>query len=77
MIYNGHVNKYAFNKGCSFTLAPLPIHKPLKIKPGKKSEKTLYMSETRIEIAISKSKPLFTLLMVESNTMRKWKPYIL
>jgi len=32
------------------------------------------MSETRVERAISKSKPLFTLLMVESNTSEEVKP---
>jgi len=37
-------------------------------REGKGSEKSIYMSETWVERVISKSKPLFTLLMVESNT---------
>ena len=32
------------------------------------------MSETPVERAISKSKPLFTLLMVESNIIKEVKP---
>jgi len=32
------------------------------------------MSETWVERVISKSKPLFTLLMVKSNTSEKVKP---
>jgi len=36
----------------------------------KGSDKSLFMSQTRVERAISKSKPLFTLLMVESNASK-------
>jgi len=44
---DGHANTYALKfKGCSLTLAYLPPPKPLKIKPGKGSEKSLYMSNT-------------------------------
>ena len=32
------------------------------------------MSETRVERSVSKSKPLFALLMVKSNTCEKVKP---
>ena len=68
MIYNGHANKYAFkHNGCSLSLTLSALPKPPKIKPMKGSEKSLYMSETPVEKAISKSRPLFALLMVESN----------
>jgi len=47
VIHDGHTNTYALKfKGCGLTSAPLPPPKPLKIKPGKGSEKILYMSET-------------------------------
>ena len=69
MIHDGHANTYAFKlKGCNLTLTPLPPPKPLKSKLGKGSEQNLFMSETWVEIAISKSKLLFTLIMVKSNT---------
>jgi len=66
MMHDGH-DALKF-KGHSLTLTPLPPPKLLKIKPGKGCEKNLYMSETLVERAISKRKPLFALLMVESNT---------
>ena len=75
VIHDRHTNTYAFMyKGHSLTLAPLVQPKPLKFKLGKKSEKSLYMSQTQVERAISKSKPLFVLLMVESNTSEEVKP---
>jgi len=75
VIHNGHANTYAFKHNSRrLTLAPLPQPKPHKIKLGKGSEKSLYMSETWMERAISKSKPLFSLLMVESNTSKEVKP---
>jgi len=69
MIHDGHTNAYAFKcKGHNLTLTLLSPPKPLKSKPGKGSEKSLVLSETQVEIAISKSKLLFTLIMVKSNT---------
>jgi len=56
------------------TLTPLPPHKPLKFKPGRGHEKNLYMSETWVERAIYKRKPLFALLVVELNTFKEVKP---
>jgi len=38
-----------------------------KLDRGSEVRKTFYMSETQVERAISNSKPLFALLMVESN----------
>jgi len=49
-------------------LTPLLPLKPLKFKLGKGIEKSLYMSGTWVERAISKSKSLFALLLVESHT---------
>ena len=47
MIHDGHANTYTLKfMGHSLTLALLLPPKPLKIKPGKGSEKSLYMSET-------------------------------
>jgi len=75
MIHDGHANTYTFKYiGCNLTLTPLPPPKLLKSKPRKGSEKCLFMSETRVERAISKSKPLFALLMAESNTSERVKP---
>jgi len=74
-MHDGHANTYALKfKERSFTLTPLPPPKPLKIKPRKGSEKSFYMSEIQVESAISKSKPLFALLLVESNTSEEVKP---
>jgi len=74
-MHDGNANTYALKfKGCNLTLTPQPPRKPLKTKPGKKSEKSLCMSETRVERAISKSKPLFASLMVESNTSEEVRP---
>jgi len=53
------------------TLAP---QKPLKFKPEKGSDKSLFTSKTQAERAINKIKPLFALLMVESNTCGEMKP---
>ena len=55
-------------------MAPLSPHKHLKFKSGKESEKILHMSETWVERAINKSKLLFALLMVESNTREEVAP---
>ena len=55
-------------------MTPLPPSKPLILKSRKGSEKNLFMGETRVERAISKRKPLFALLMVESNTSEEVKP---
>jgi len=75
VMYDGHANTYALKfKGHSLTLTALSPPKHLKIKLGKGSEKSLYMSETQVERAISKSKPLFALLMVESNVSEEVKP---
>jgi len=63
VMHEGHANTYALKfNGCSLTLAPLPSPKPLKIKPRKKGEKSVYMSETQVETTISNSKLLFALL---------------
>ena len=70
VIHDRHTNTYAFNhKGCSLTLAPLPSLKPLRFKLGKRREKSLHMSEI-MERSISKCKPLFALLLLESNTSK-------
>jgi len=77
-MHDGHFNTYALKlQGRSLTLAPLPPPKPLKIKPGKENKKSLYMSETWVERVISKSKPSYALLMVESNTSEVVNPYTL
>jgi len=74
-MYDGHDNTYALKfKRCNLPLTPIPPPTPLRIKLGNGSEKSLYMSETQVERAISKSKPLFALLMVESNTCEEVKP---
>jgi len=75
VIHDGHANTYAFKYiGRNLTLTLLSPPKLLKSKSGKGSEKSLFMSETRVERAISKSKPLFTLLMIESNISEGVKP---
>ena len=58
----------------NLALTPVPPPKLYKSKLRKGSEKSLFMSETRMERAISKSKPLFALLMIESNTSKGVKP---
>jgi len=74
-MHDGHANTYVLKfKGRSPTLAPLPPAKPLKIKLGKRSNKSLHMSEIPVKKATSKSKPLFFLLIVESNTSDVVKP---
>jgi len=60
--------------GRNLTLKALRLLKLLKFKPRKGSEKSLFMSEVQVEIAISKSKPLFALLMIKSNTSEGVKP---
>jgi len=69
MIYDGHANTYAF-KYIRHNLTLTSLHPPKlhKSESGKGSEKSLFMSETRVERAISKSKLLLALLMVELNT---------
>ena len=75
MIHYGRVNTYAFKyKRHNLTFAPLPPPEPPKIKQGKGSEKSVYMSETRVEKAISKSKLLFTLFLVKANTSEQVRP---
>ena len=75
VIHDGHANTYAFKyMGYNLNLRPLPPPKLRKYKPRKGSEKSLFMSETRVKRVISKSKPLFALLMVESNTSEGLKP---
>ena len=75
MIHDGHANTYAFMyMGHNLTWTSLPSPKLLKSKLGMGSEKNLLMSETRVERAISKSKPLFVLPMVESNSSERVKP---
>jgi len=75
VIYDGHANIYALkHKHTSHTLASLPPPKPHNVKQGKGSEESLYLSETRIKRVISKSKTLFALLVVESNTSKEVKP---
>lgn len=44
------------------------------LEQKKGSEKTLNMSETQVERVTSRSKPLFALLLVESNTSKEAKP---
>ena len=39
------------------------------------SENTLFMSETHAERAISKSEPLFTSILVESNMVEEVRPF--
>jgi len=73
-MHDWYANTYALTfKGNSLTLAPLPPPKHLKFKLGKESEKSLYISETPIKRAITKSKHLFVLLLVESNTIEEVK----
>jgi len=75
MIHDGHANTYAFKyMGCNLTLTPLPPPKLLEFKPGKGSEKSLFLSETRVERAISRSKLLFAVFMIESNISEGVKP---
>jgi len=68
VMHDGHANTYAFNfKGCSLTLAPLPPPKSMKIKLGREVRK----ASTRVKHEWKESlvrKPLFALLLVESNT---------
>ena len=72
------MNTYVFKyKRSNLTLAPLPSPLTLKFKPRKGTEKTLYMNETQVEKVISKSKPLFFLFLVESNTSDEVKSYTL
>ena len=62
MIYDGHANTYAFMyMDHNLTLTSLPPPQLLKSMPGMGSEKSLFMSETRLERAISKSKSLSVL----------------
>ena len=75
MSHDRHANTYAFMyMGHNLTWTSLPSPKLLKSKLGMGSEKNLLMSETRVERAISKSKPLFVLPMVESNSSERVKP---
>jgi len=75
VMHDGHANlSVLMLKGHSLTSGPLPPPKPLKIKLKKGSEKSLNMRETWVERAISKSKPLFALLIVESNIGEEVKP---
>ena len=75
VIHDVHANTYAFKyKGRNLNLTLLSPPKPLKSKLGKGSLKSLFMNETRVERAISKSIPLFALLIVESNTCKGVKP---
>ena len=75
VIHDGHANTCAFKyMGRNLTLTLLPPHKLLKSKSGTRSEKSLFMSEIHRERAIGKGKPLFALLMVESNRSEGVKP---
>ena len=75
VMHDGHANTYALKfKGRNLTLTHLPPPKPLKIKPGKGGEKSLFMSEAWVERAICKSKRLFSLFMVESKTSEEVNP---
>ena len=75
LIHGGHKNTYVFkHKGPNLTLTQLPQHTCLKFKSEKEREKRLFMTEIQVEKAISKSKALFVLLMVESNTTEVVKP---
>ena len=75
VIHDGHVNIYTFKfKGRNLTLAPFTTPKPHTFKLRRRSEKSLYMSKTSVDKAISKSKPLFALLLVESNKSEVVKP---
>jgi len=75
VIYDGLANTDEFKqKGRSLTLIPLPLHKSLIFKLGRGSEKFLHVSETCVVKAIGKSKPLFALLVMESNTYEEVKP---
>jgi len=47
---------------------PFTPTKSLEITSRKKSEESLYKSETQDECTTSKSKPQFALLIVKSNT---------
>jgi len=60
--------------GCNLTLTSLPPPKLLKSKLGKGSEKSLFISEMRVERAISKSNSVFALLLIESNTREEVTP---
>ena len=68
LIHDGHANTYVFKYiGGNLTLTSLPPPELLKSKPGKGSQKSLFISETRVERAISKSKPSFALFMVSEG----------
>ena len=71
MYANAYTPKH---KGHSLTLALLPPSKPHNLKLRKRSEKSLYMSETRLGRVISKRKPLFASVAVETNTSEEVKP---
>ena len=63
-MHDGYANTYALKfMGHSFTLPPLPPPKLLKNRLGKRSEKSLYMSETQVKRVMSKSRPLLALLI--------------
>jgi len=75
MIHGGRASTYAFKyMGRNLTLTALPPPKLLKSKLGQASAKSLFLSEIWVKRAINKSKPLFTLLVVESNTSKGVKP---
>ena len=75
MIYNRQANTYSLkhNKH-SPILTPLPPPRLHNIKLGKKSEKSLYKSETQDECGTSKSKPQISLPMVKPNTSEEVNP---
>ena len=73
--YDGYANTYSLKHNTkSLTLAPLPPPNPHKIKLGKVSEKSPYMSETQKYCTTSKSKPWIFLLMVKPNISEGVKP---
>ena len=57
VIHDRYANTYAFQyMGRNLTLTPLPPPKLPKSNLGKGSEKSVFMGETQVERAVSKSK---------------------
>jgi len=74
MMHDKHANTHSLKFKDIASLWPPCQHPNLSIKSVKGSEKILYICETQVERATSKIKPLFSLLMVESNTSEVVKP---
>jgi len=72
VIYNGTASTYTFKvNGRNYPLTPLPLNQIQNVKTnfweGDTSEKTLFLSETRVQRSISKGKPIYALLVLEEG----------